>query len=201
MSAPELRVITVRGEGVIPWLDSVAALRVSVFREFPYLYDGDSAYERRYLRTYADHPSSFVVLALAGTEVVGASTAVVLREADAAFREPLENAGHDPDHVVYFGESVLKPEWRGRGLGHEFFDERESYARAVGATLTCFCAVDRAEDDVRRPEGYRALDGFWAGRGYTRRDDLKVRFPWKTVGHETEIEHTLTFWVRQWHAH
>ena len=34
-------------------LGDVAALRIAVFRDWPYLYDGDADYEARYLDTYA----------------------------------------------------------------------------------------------------------------------------------------------------
>ena len=33
-----------------PYLEDVAHLRIAVFREFPYLYDGDPGYEARYLQ-------------------------------------------------------------------------------------------------------------------------------------------------------
>ena len=41
------------GAALLPHLDAVAALRIAVFRDWPYLYDGDAAYEREYLDAYA----------------------------------------------------------------------------------------------------------------------------------------------------
>ena len=63
-----------RGEEVLPFLADLGRLRIDVFREFPYLYEGDLAYERDYLRVYANSPPSLVVLLLAGSEIVGATT-------------------------------------------------------------------------------------------------------------------------------
>ena len=51
------------GAALRPHLDEVAALRISVFRDWPYLYDGDVAYEREYLDAYARSANSMVVLA------------------------------------------------------------------------------------------------------------------------------------------
>ncbi|NBO21620.1 MAG: GNAT family N-acetyltransferase, partial [Rhodobacteraceae bacterium] len=45
-----LRALT--GPAVAEVLDDVARLRIAVFRDWPYLYDGDLNYERRYLDSY-----------------------------------------------------------------------------------------------------------------------------------------------------
>ena len=42
----DLRIERVVGADVRRHLDAVAALRIAVFRDWPYLYDGDAAYER-----------------------------------------------------------------------------------------------------------------------------------------------------------
>ena len=39
-------------------MEALAAQRIRVFREFPYLYDGDVGYEREYLATYVHSPRS-----------------------------------------------------------------------------------------------------------------------------------------------
>lgn len=42
-------------------LTRLAELRIAVFRAWPYLYDGDMAYEERYLATLAESPNAVVV--------------------------------------------------------------------------------------------------------------------------------------------
>jgi GNAT superfamily N-acetyltransferase len=185
------------GADIGPWLPAVAQLRMRVFRDFPYLYDGDLDYEQRYLAAYARSPRSVFVLALDGGRVVGASTGLPLADDDDAFQAPFRAAGIAVDSVIYFGESVLLPEYRGQGLGHRFFDEREAHAAGFGdVDLTAFAAVDRAADDPRRPPGHRDNDTFWRKRGYARRPDLRMRLAWKELGEAAESEKTLTFWLR-----
>ncbi|MFP5511018.1 MAG: GNAT family N-acetyltransferase, partial [Alphaproteobacteria bacterium] len=41
-----IRVAALTGAGLEAALDDVARLRIAVFRDWPYLYDGDLAYER-----------------------------------------------------------------------------------------------------------------------------------------------------------
>lgn len=192
----DIRIECVRGRAIADRLEDLARLRIAVFREWPYLYDGDPGYEADYLRTYVDAAGSIAVLALDGDRVIGASTGLPLEEETEAFKAPVVAAGLDPARVFYCGESVLLPEYRGRGLGHRFFDEREAHARALGGfEWTAFCAVDRAGHDPRRPPAHRDNDAFWRKRGYAPRPEMRVELPWKEIG-QGEIAHTLTFWLR-----
>ena len=188
----------VAGPDVGPYLADVARLRIAVFREWPYLYEGDLEYERNYLATYARSKESLFVLALDGERVVGASTGVPLADEVEQFRTPFRERGIPEAEVFYFGESVLLPEYRGRGLGHRFFDAREGYARSLGRfRWTAFCAVVRRDDDPRRPPGYRPLDAFWQARGYGRQDAMTVRLRWRELGQSEDTENALSVWLRR----
>ncbi|MEK9766417.1 MAG: GNAT family N-acetyltransferase, partial [Thalassolituus sp.] len=58
-----IRITTAHGSDIATFLDDIAALRIQVFREFPYLYEGTAEYEKNYLQTYLDCPDSVAVLA------------------------------------------------------------------------------------------------------------------------------------------
>src|SRR6185436_15381695 len=83
----ELTTEILAGEAVAPVIADLARLRVAVFREFPYLYDGDLDYERTYLRKYAGIADSTIVVARnagpAMGRVVGAATALPLARGEA----------------------------------------------------------------------------------------------------------------------
>lgn len=185
-----------QGNAIEPFLDALATLRIRVFRNYPYLYDGDHGYESDYLRRYAECPDSLFVLAFDGEALIGAATGMPLRAECDEFRAPFEAHGYAIERIFYYGESVLLPEYRGQGIGKAFMTERERHAAQTGYDLVAFCAVQRAEDHPARPANYRPLDGFWKSRGYQRHPELTTHFAWKDVGDSDESEKPMTFWLK-----
>nr|WP_249693693.1 GNAT family N-acetyltransferase [Stappia sp. WLB 29] len=188
--------ITLTGKKIGDVLDDLAELRVKVFREWPYLYEGSLDYERNYLRRYAESEGAVVVGALAGKRLVGAATGQPLAGEVADFRDPFEKAGFDPAAIFYFAESVLDPQFRGQGLGHGFFDAREAHARALGFDRAAFCAVIRPADHPARPKDYSPLDPFWRKRGYLPVEGLTVGFDWPDVGEPASSRKQMQVWMR-----
>jgi GNAT superfamily N-acetyltransferase len=196
---PTRRPVTVRtlvGGAIAPHVDAIASLRLRVLREWPYLHEGDAAHEADGLRIYSGSWRSLAVLAMDGEQVVGASTGLPLADGPDAVRAPFAAAGLDPERVFYCGGSVLFPAYRGRGLGHRFFDERESHARALGGfDWTAFVAVERPASHPARPPFARGHEAFWLKRGYHRREALQVPLSWNEAG-AGMVGHTLAAWLR-----
>lgn len=195
--ASALRVERLIGADIAQQVPGLARLRMQVFREFPYLYDGSETYERGYLQTYVDSADSLFVLVFDGDELVGASSGLPLVDEVAELRKPFEQRGDDLASIFYCGESVLLPEYRGRGLGVRFFEEREAHARRLGRFESiCFCAVERPLEHPRRPVNYIPLDAFWQRRSYRRQDDLRTEFIWRDLDEADESPKPMVFWMK-----
>jgi GNAT superfamily N-acetyltransferase len=178
-------------------LPELARLRMTVFRDWPYLYDGSLAYEQDYLAKFAAAKGAVCIAAYDAGHMVGASTGGPLEETDAEFIAPFATAGYDTGRVFYCGESVLLNSHRGHGLGHAFFDGREGHARHLGGfTWSSFCRVVRPDDHPLKPKDYRPLDEFWRKRGYAPVPGIVASYAWKDVDQPAETMHAMQYWLR-----
>ena len=179
-------------------IPALADLRIRIFRVFPYLYDGDLAYEEKYLARFRAADRAFLAAAFDGDRIVGAATAAPMAGEADEFRAPFEQAGYDVSKIFYFAESLLLPEYRGHGVGHRFFDAREAHARSFGEyEFATFCSVVRPAGHAARPAGYSPLDGFWRRRGYETMNGLTTTYAWTDVGDRDETEKTMQFWMKR----
>ena len=190
----DTRVLT--GDAVGAVLDDLARLRIAVFREWPYLYEGDPEYERGYLRAYQS-PGAVVVAAYDGARMIGAATGAPMEDHAGDFAAAFAGRPEPLDQVFYCAESVLLPEYRGKGLGHDFFDGRENHARALGRRYSAFASVIRPADHPTRPADYRPLDGFWRKRGYTPLPGVIAEFAWPDIGQAESTRKPLQFWMKE----
>ena len=192
-----LTVTALSGATIETAIPALARLRIAVFKEFPYLYEGALEYEAAYLQTYLECAESLIVTVQDGAEIIGASSALPLTAETSELRQPFEMQGWDVERVFYLAESVLLPAYRGRGLGHQFFNLREAHAHKLGGfTHSAFCTVKRAVDHPARASGPHSLEGFWRGRGYAPNSALNATLYWQEIGQITQTPHEMGFWVK-----
>ena len=178
-------------------LPDLARLRMTVFAEWPYLYEGSFDYEHRYLESYVNNAGAIFVGAFDDDALVGAATATPLEDHASDFVEAFRETDYDLSDIYYCAESVLLPAYRGQGIGHQFFDAREAKARELGRRYAAFCGVIRPDTHPSRPANYRPLDPFWRKRGYERLEGVVARFKWTDHGHDEQTEKPLQFWIKR----
>ncbi|EEW60492.1 acetyltransferase, gnat family [Ruegeria sp. TrichCH4B] len=191
-----LRIETLTGAALEAALDDVARLRIEVFRAWPYLYDGDLAYERDYLQSYRDSAGAVVVGAFDADRLVGAATGTPLADHADDFAAAFAQSTLNMADIFYCAESVLLPAYRGQGAGHGFFDAREAHARELGFAKSAFCSVIRSKEHPLHPTGYTPLDPFWRKRGYRPLPGVVAEFAWKDIDQPKGTTKTLQFWLR-----
>lgn len=185
------------GSELTPYRDDLARLRMTVFREWPYLYEGTYEYEKNYLAAYLQNSDSLSYLVFDDDQLVGATTAIPGEASDEAFRGPLEKHDLNPSDLLYLGESLLLPKYRGLGMGHRYFDIREEHARKLGLKKTYFCSVIREHNHPLKPKNARELTPFWKQRGYLPLEDAVVYYQWLDRGQKKEDKKGLQVWLRK----
>lgn len=179
------------------YISELAQLRMRVFQEYPYLYEGDYEYEKQYLQRYFSCPESFVLVVLDEGRLVGATTAIPLSKESEEFQAQYRVLDLNPEQIYYFGESALLPEYRGLGLGKEFMRLREEQAQKANRYRFCsFCGVHRDPEDPRRPKHYRPLDTFWKAQGFERMKNGFTTIAWKEIGEQHATPKAMQIWIK-----
>lgn len=192
---------TLCGVAIQPYRFDLGALRMDLFKEFPYLYDGGRnehtrALEENYHETYSKSKNSRFVIAKDHDKVVGCLTAIPLSEEMDELQKPFLEANHDVSRYLYVGEALLLKEYRGKaGLAQTQQKLIEAYAREKGFSFIVFMTVDRPEDHPLKPKDYRDLDPMWRYLGYEKMDDtMKIHIPWIQIDGDEEQMNTLSIW-------
>ena len=188
---------TFKSEEIKTVFEDLANLRITVFRDYPYLYEGTLEYEKEYLQTYVKSKKSFLFTVFADDKMVGATTCIPLADETEEVKKPFIEAGMDINTIFYFGESILLPQFRGLGIGNRFFEEREAHAQRFGTfKMTCFCAVERPENHPLKPKSYAPLNNFWIKRGYQKEISLQSKFDWLDINDTTSTLKSMTYWTK-----
>jgi GNAT superfamily N-acetyltransferase len=186
------------GHAIKPYLASLARLSAQVFREYPYLCDTLPEVEIEGLKKYPETEESIGVLIFEGTEIVGAATGMPLQLEPEHVQKPFLHQGLNPKKYFHFAEALLLKPYRGRGIGHHFYEIREEHAKKLGGyEYVCFYAKDRVEDDPLKPLDFYPLDDFWRKRGFVHHSDLPLCQRWKSLSEESESDKQCSFWIKK----
>lgn len=179
------------------YVQELARLRIEVFRDFPYLYDGNLAYEETYLKTLIDAPDNLIVMAFDGSQVIGAATALPLSSQIVTISQPIAERGYDINKIYYLGESIIRTSYRGMGINTKFFQAAEQRAKKLAEyEFLSFCTIERPADHPAYPENYAPPSNYWLQLGF-QPTDIICNITWKDLYEETTSAKNLRFWIKE----
>jgi GNAT superfamily N-acetyltransferase len=188
------------GSAVKDCLNEIASLRIEIFREFPYLYDGLREDELDYLKLYADAPEAFIVIVSDAEKVVGAATGIPLCHENRELIDPFVGTAYPVDEIFYVGELLFYPAYRNRGLGLRLVAQILQQISFLGTYRYLTCAtVVRPDDHPLRPADYISIDRFLAHTGFNPLPGITTSFTWlETDG--VKRSHPMNFWIKELQA-
>lgn len=200
MLMTDIHIRSFTGAGLKPYIHSVAKLRMEVFRDYPYFEEPDLDHETRYLKKLATCKEAIAVLIFDNTTLVGASLGYPLSIEEPAIQRPFKDKHLDIDSFYVFGDSALLKHYRGRGIGHHFYDARETHVRHYKKFKhICFCVPDCNESDPQRPKDYIPLHDFWRKRGYVHHPEMKCYLSWVQTDETHPSERRMGYWIKDLH--
>lgn len=179
----------------------LSSWRISSFRDFPYLYEGNAEYEQEYLNGFCVNPRSVMFAAYCNDETIALLSALPLESSFEIIRETgalSALCGIPCDEIFYIGEVIVHPEYQGRGIARMLMKEAEDYAAKQGYGASCFLTVVRDPHDPRRLAQYYDPDLIWSRLGYTL-TTITTSFDWPTRqldGTVGTMAHELVYWFK-----
>ena len=191
-----VRIKTLTGEATAAGFADFQSLHTDVFHAWPYLYQG-RATDTPYIANYVTLPRAALFIASHAGEPVAAATCLPLADESGNVQAPFVERDWDLARFFYFGEGIVRADWRGKGLGVRLFELRESHARAAStAEYTLFCSVRRPADHPLRPSVPHTNDAFWRRRGYVPMPGVACTMRWTDRGDTERTPHILDFWIK-----
>lgn len=195
-----LRIFHFQGQDAKPYFADMARMRIELFREFPYLYEGNIEGEREHLEKYFSCPQAHVLLVFAADAVVGFSTSIPLIHEIPELREPYEKCGFAPQEGLYLGEAMLEAPQRGQGILRVFFEYHERTAQQLGLRFTTLMTVDRPYNHPLCPAQYTPMDILLAHFTYEKIPGCVVKIEWPQVDTGRTEPNVLSTWQKMLHA-
>lgn len=188
--------LALHGKEILPWIPSIAQLRITVFREYPYLYEGTLESEEEFLQIYAQSERSLLVLAKEEERVIGAVTGVPLDESYPEIKDLFAKNIIPASDVFYLGEILLYREYRKKLIGQRMY---KAFEKAVPKKYRkiALAEVARSPFDPRKPFDYISLEKFWTLKGYMKYPELLCFFSWKDIGASEATEKPMIFWIKE----
>lgn len=189
------------GKDVAKFTTLIANYRISFFKKFPYLYEGNMEYESNYLEGILNEKKSLLVVIQFNNSPIGISTSYPLTtEADILTEtyEKFISENKKPEEYFYYSEIILSDDHRQKGLSKTVYEIQEDYAKTLGFKKICLATVLREKNDIRKPLDYRDSDGLWENLGFSK-TKIIIDYEWPTIQFDSSIQknkNKMIFWEK-----
>lgn len=183
------------------YINMVSKLRIDVFREYPYLYEGEEEYERKYIHGYTTDKRAMIAIAKVDNVVAGISTGIpLISESDivADAKKVFSQANINIGDYYYYGEVIILPQFRGLGIAKMLFSAQDTLIEKWGFKQVCILTVVREHNHPLKPINYKSPDGMWEHLGFFR-NKITTNYHWPTIQADNtvrDVTNTLEFWTK-----
>ncbi|MDN3506687.1 MAG: GNAT family N-acetyltransferase [Simkaniaceae bacterium] len=189
-----LKITAHMDKDILPFLDEVAELRIKIFREWPYLYDGDIKTENNYLKAFADTKDSLLVLAKEYEKIVGVVMGLPVAESMKQIQEEYQRQNVSTDGIFYLADAIILAPYRGQGIGTRMLQIFENLVVEMQKyDQISFCEIVRDQNHPLKPKDYQSLDAFWEQLDFYPIPGWQTSFDYLDIGNSEETPHLMRF--------
>ena len=182
------------GEKIKDVIDELGNFRITIFKEYPYLYDGNLDYERKYLSRYGNISDSILLLVRNKEGILGAATGIPLINDEPEFTEPFKDK--NLDEIFYIGELMIRKDNRSKGIGTLLLKNMLDLIDKNQFKTVCLYTVYRGNNHPLKPDFYQSPDSLWRKFGFEKHSSYIVYFSWRDLGNVVETEKPMNVWIK-----
>ena len=182
------------GEKIKDVIDELGNFRITIFKEYLYLYDGNLDYERKYLSRYGNISDSILLLVRDKEGILGAATGIPLVNDEPEFTEPFKDK--NLDEIFYIGELMIRKDNRSKGIGTLLLKNMLDLIDKNQFKTVCLYTVDRGNNHPLKPDFYQSPDSLWRKFGFEKHSSHIVYFSWRDLGNVVETEKPMNVWIK-----
>lgn len=194
-----LKIEILSGNEVDPFACELGWVRMSHFREYPYLYDANIVEESKYLSDFLNSDDKLLVRITENGTLLSllsgydfASESEIL---DIAAREV-----GDLGKTFYFAEFIVEKHARKRGLSRLMMESALPFISSLGYQTASILTVQRNSSDPRMKKGYTSSDPVWSRLGF-KKTSTSCDHEWATfldadLSKSKPVLNTLNLWTK-----
>jgi len=179
----------VQGSDMEQYVNDMIRLRLTVFRESPYFYDGTEGEERAYLEQHLHSEKGLFLIAKTGDHVIGMLSGTPMKDRD-DYAYPYVKNAIPTDSIFCLGELVVEQSDHREQIGLNLYQLFEEHVRSLGSYDTI------SECVVLHPiagEGKSILMQV----GGSKCPNLVYHCFWKEIDQEVSTDHVMEYWSKQ----
>lgn len=185
----EPKIETYKGKEIASKIDPIIQYINTIYREPPFLYNGQDADYKTYLNEYANDPDAYLNVVMDNNTLVGLSLGMPLSRSRDLYKLPFKQV----DGIYYAGEFGLNPSYQGKGLENELIKWLEKEAKSKGYDTMAFWELDSSPSKKSPLLPF----AFWEKQGYKHHPELGFKISWTNIGEDKESEHTAVYWLKK----
>lgn len=189
-----------KGSHINTHFDQLAQLRIDIFHEYPYLYEGDLDYEKKYLQIYSSCDKAIMLYFENNNAIQGACTCIPMHEETQEFIDPIiKHTDINIDQAFYIGEILVRKEFRGIKLGKKLMEHAIVYIKTHFPQYhnIILCTVEREDRQDKKPVNYLKPDYFWRKYGFEKIPSLSMELEWRDIGDKEETSKKMSYWIKK----
>lgn len=186
-----------KGKELLSNIPELTKLRLTIYREYPYLYEGDPLFEESYVSLFANSSDALLIVAKVGNRIVGALSGLPLDSAQKEIQDVFLASKMKLKECYALCDVVVLKEYRNRRVATILYEEFANQLRKMKRyKKVVLWQIVRAQDDPKRPNDYFSPDNFFGKQGFKKHPEYTCVLRWKEISEKEERAHRFEFWLK-----